>query len=964
MMRKTLLLFVLACMVGPLYGQYFSTGEDPANIRWRQISTLNFQLIYPESFEVQAHKLANYFEKVYQYGSGTLNHKPRKISVIFHTRTVRSNGLVAWAPRRMEIFTPPHQEIYAQDWLEQLAIHEFRHVVQIDKIHTSLPGILKIIFGEQIGALVTGAYLPFWFLEGDAVVSETALSNHGRGRLPSFLMEHRAQVVEKGVFSFDKAFNRSYRDFVPDHYKLGYHLVGESRARYGAELWENAIDRISGRPWSVTPLNKSLKLQTGLNQDGLYKSIFDSLRHVWMKEDATLIPVQQDTISALADVYTNYLHNHLLPDGKSIALKSGFDDIPHFVMIDEKGNEKKILTPGQILDESVGYRNHLMVWSEFVPDMRWAHSGRSLIRIFDTKNMTERSFFPEYKCFAPAISPDEQYVAVVEVNFENEYYLSVYNAISGDLVIRYQTPGNHYLFSPAWVNGSGLAAIVLTREGKRLALIDPFEDRLEYLSVAPGHEIRQLVFHNGKLYFISGHSGRDELWSYDLEDNSYGRLTIARFGHAYPAIDPAGNRILLSDYTSRGYQLVSVNLNKTALQQSSQVTSANYPLAEVLALQEPGVIDFESSDTLRYNSSKYSKAQNIFKFHSWAPFNLDVDTYDLSPGISMVSQNILGTAETTLGYKWNSTEEAGRYFVNFEYRGLYPIVKLSAGTGRREAEFLEIQVYRDQQGQVVRQDTVTKRFNWTERDFTLGSRVPLNFTRGAYFRLLQPEVSYKITGYSHDTSTPSSFIKGNIQTLMYRLYYHQIRRQAYRDVMPDAGIVADAGFRHSPSGKNNPGTLVSGQLRLYLPGMMRNHGTSLYTGLQFRDRGEKYSFSDVVRMPRGWYSMNNNQLGIIALDYSMPLFYPDLNLGRYIYFRRVRTSVWGDMANLRGDIYRDGKIEGTFSRNLTSVGIDLTSDINILRLYAPANAGIRTIFLPETGKFRIEFLFSVDFTSF
>jgi hypothetical protein len=964
MMRKILLLSVLTFLVIPLFGQYFSTGEDPANIRWRQISTVNFQLIYPDSFEVQAQKLANYFEKVYQYGSGTLNHKPRKISVIFHTRTVKSNGLVAWAPRRMEIFTPPHQEIYAQDWLEQLAIHEFRHVVQIDKVHTSLPGLLKIIFGEQIGALVTGAYLPFWFLEGDAVISETALSHHGRGRLPSFLMEHRAQVVEKGVFSFDKAFNRSYRDFVPDHYKLGYHLVGESRARYGADLWENAIDRIARKPWSVTPLNRSLKIQTGLNQEGLYNSVFDSLRLAWMKEDAALIPVLQDTISLPVNVYTNYIHNHILPDGNSIALKSGFEDIPHFVMLDENGHERKILTPGQILDESVGYRNYLIVWSEFVPDVRWTHSGRSLIRIYNLKTLEQSSFFPDYKCFAPALSPDEQYVAAVEVNFENDYYLSVYNATSGDLVVRYQTPGNNYLFSPEWISDSRLALVVLTREGKRLALINPFDGNLEYLPVPPGHEVRQLKFHNGKIYLINGHSGRDELWCYDLMDQSYGRLTTARFGHAFPAIHPAGNRILLSDYTSDGYQLVSIDPGKTELNVSDQVDVAKYTLAEILALQEPGVIDFESADTLRYNSSKYSKVGNLFKFHSWAPFNLDVDSYDLTPGISFVSQNILGTAETTLGYKWNSTEETGRYFVNYEYKGLYPIVKLSAGTGRREADFLEIQVYRDQQGQVVRQDTVKKRFNWTERDLSLGGRVPFNLTRGAYFRLLQPEISYKITGYSHDSSTPSGFIRGNIQTLLYRLYYNQIRRQAYRDVMPNAGIVADAGFRHSPSGKNSPGTLVSGQLRFYLPGMLRNHGTSLYTGMQFRERGDKYSFSDVVRMPRGWYSMNNNQLGIIALDYSMPLFYPDRNIGSIVYFRRVRSTFWGDMANLRGDIYKDGKVEGTFSRNLASMGIDVTSDINLLRLYAPANAGVRTIFLPETGKFRFEFLFSIDFTSF
>ena len=56
-----------------------------------------------------------------------------------HTRTAQSNGLVAWAPKRIELFTTPHQQIYSQDWLEQLALHEFRHLVQLDKIQSELP---------------------------------------------------------------------------------------------------------------------------------------------------------------------------------------------------------------------------------------------------------------------------------------------------------------------------------------------------------------------------------------------------------------------------------------------------------------------------------------------------------------------------------------------------------------------------------------------------------------------------------------------------------------------------------------------------------------------------------------------------------------------------------------------------------------------------------------------------------
>src|SRR5690554_1270918 len=192
---KKLYPFLFFILTGfSLYGQYYQTGQDPASIRWKQINTPSFQLIFPDYYEEQAKKLAGNLETVYPYAGFTLKHNPAKIPVILHTQTVQSNGLVAWAPKRAEFFTTPHQSMYAQEWLEQLALHEFRHVVQVDKIQSNLPRWIRYSLGEQGTALAFGAYLPWWFIEGDAVVTETALSQYGRGRFPSFLMEHQAQV--------------------------------------------------------------------------------------------------------------------------------------------------------------------------------------------------------------------------------------------------------------------------------------------------------------------------------------------------------------------------------------------------------------------------------------------------------------------------------------------------------------------------------------------------------------------------------------------------------------------------------------------------------------------------------------------------------------------------------------------------------------------------------------------------
>jgi hypothetical protein len=96
---KKIIILIIGCFLVTINAkaQYFQTGQDPSLIKWEQINTTNFQVIYPKEFEKQAQRVSFVLEKVYEYGFKTLDFNPRKISVILHTRTVNSNGLVAWA---------------------------------------------------------------------------------------------------------------------------------------------------------------------------------------------------------------------------------------------------------------------------------------------------------------------------------------------------------------------------------------------------------------------------------------------------------------------------------------------------------------------------------------------------------------------------------------------------------------------------------------------------------------------------------------------------------------------------------------------------------------------------------------------------------------------------------------------------------------------------------------------------
>ncbi len=963
-MKKLLLLLVFIYPCHLVKAQYFQTGQDPASIRWRQIQTRNFQLIFPDYYEEQARKLAGDLDAVYPYGGFTLKHNPRKIPVVLHTQTVESNGLVAWAPKRAEFYTIPHQSIYPQDWLEQLALHEFRHVVQVDKLHSNLPRSVKWILGEQVTGLAFGLFLPWWFIEGDAVVTETSLSNFGRGRHPSFLMEHQAQVVEKGVYSYDKAFFRSYRDFVPNHYRMGYYLTGNIRARHGAEIWENVLTRAGRKPLSLFPMNKVLKEQTGLNITQNYYSVFDSLKNIWETVDNAYEPIISNRITGLNKYYTSYTHPYRMNNSEILSYKTAFDEIPSFVKIGRDGNEQKVFLPGSIFNESINYFNEWIVWSEQISDLRWQHSGHSLIRMFNAEDERLVEFETEFKGFSPSFSPDLRKLAVVEADYSSNYYLSVYGLPFGKLLHRFQSDQNHYFFSPEWLNESQVVAVALFREGKRLVRIDPDSGDMDILLDVEMGDIKQLRVAGEFVYFISSYSGRNSLYRFNLSTEAVEMVYEPRFDAAYPSVSSDGKNILLSDYTADGYNIIEINANHERIIPFGETVKGEYALAEVLAQQEAGIPHFTDTAAGTYISEEYTKAKNLFNIHSWAPAYVDVQSYEFFPGFSVMSQNVLGTSETVLGYKRDLTERTGRFSAEHTWKGWYPVFDMNVTYGQRANEYYLISQVTDHHGTVLNGDTTLQRYTYGEFTSQIKTSLPLSFTKGPYSRMVQPEIQYGLNYIHHQESTPERFHKGTFHYLGYRLYLHQLLRQSYMDVYPDFGIVVDGMFRHSPAGDLRAGQLKALQAVAYLPGIMKNHGIRMYAGAQEKQSSGTIGFGDVIRYARGWGRINTTGIATGGIDYKLPLLYPDFNVWKLLYTRRVTASLFADYTRLKGNFYNQGEVIGTFTKDISSLGTEVTADVNLARFYAPATIGLRASYIPEMKDVYFNLLFSVDFTSF
>ena len=269
-LRVTGLVLALLCVALVARGQFVDLGQDATRVRWREIRTVDFQVIYPEWYEERAQVIANIYARLYAHAN-TLGVRPRRMSMVVRADGGVSNGNAGWAPKKSELYGTPPQEVTGE-WLRHLCVHEFRHVVQYDRVNVGFTRLLYYVFGEQATMAVVGLYLPMWLIEGDATVFETSVNEGQRGRSPEFLNETRARVVERGVDSYYKATFGSLRDHVPGSYEMGYYLVGTAREWYGPGVWARALERVGRRSYGVAPLARSLRLTMEAERDSLWRT--------------------------------------------------------------------------------------------------------------------------------------------------------------------------------------------------------------------------------------------------------------------------------------------------------------------------------------------------------------------------------------------------------------------------------------------------------------------------------------------------------------------------------------------------------------------------------------------------------------------------------------------------------------------------------------------------------------------
>jgi hypothetical protein len=167
--KRAFMFIALLMCFSSLFAQYNVSKTDNSRVKWREINTNEFQLVYPQSYEARAQRLALVLDTMVFHIGTTLGTNAPKIPILIHPYTAKSNGMTTWAPKRLEFYPTPSPTYFAYPWDWHLAIHEYRHACQFYAPYKGVSKTLTNLLGEHFLLGVNALLVPNWFIEGDAV---------------------------------------------------------------------------------------------------------------------------------------------------------------------------------------------------------------------------------------------------------------------------------------------------------------------------------------------------------------------------------------------------------------------------------------------------------------------------------------------------------------------------------------------------------------------------------------------------------------------------------------------------------------------------------------------------------------------------------------------------------------------------------------------------------------------------
>ena len=924
---------ILMMMAATTWAQTSTRSEQ-----WQRICTPHFYIIFPDSLHRTAQRMANTLEHLYQPVSKSLQTKPYRISIVLGNKKADYAGHISSGPRMGFFSTFPdyrYNFLSNNDALDVLAVHEFRHVVQYSKLYNNFNRFIYWWGGAAAMSTTIHTLIPQWFFEGDAVGMETALTKSGRGRIPFFGLQYKANLLEHGEFSYQKQIFGSFKHKVPDApffcYPLGYYLTTHLRRKYGPEVLEKIFEKTT---WLI-PLHIAVDMVTGKTLWEIYSDANEELKACWEKqlEGLKTTPVQEIQ-QRKKKTYTDYSHPKVTPEDNVVVLKSGIGTSARFVAINAQKKERTIYIPGSIGSmANFSVANGQLLWVEEVPDLWYASRSHSVIKRFDLKRKKCISLTRKSRYVTAALSPDATQIIALESDKGYNHQLVLLNAQNGQIIKRFPNPQNDYYFTPSW-SADGQYVVVIRGMDQKMVLtkINISTESVEDL-LPPSEEHMGDPVLNGKyVFYSSAYNGIDNIYAFDLETRQRYQVTSRKYGAYHPSVTQDGQWLLFNDFTKDGLDAVKMRLDPTQWIPLAEVEDRSVRYYEPLVTQEENGEVLKDVPNEEYPVKPYRPWRRLLNVYSW--------TTDFIPNPSLfggavkpnckwqttvMSKNILDTIALQLAGKYDFINKKGELSTRLTYKGWYPVIDIEAQHSRQK--------------KLPAKDQKKYKFY----HLGLGLKFPLYFNLERYAHTL--ELSTRTSG-----NIQQEFVGNTEQSYRwvpqsYKVHCSRLAKQSTKDIHAPWGQTGSIEYEHTLYGSktSNCQTIwrekLNADLLFYFPGLWQHHSLRIKSNYQYwASRG----LVNIATPPYPGASIKQDkgQVYTAEVHYGLPIAYPDLSVGHFSYLKRLTGDGFYRL------IYLPQAEVGT-KKYVYAIGTELAMDISFYPFPKTCKFGIKCAYYPQ-----------------
>lgn len=645
-----------------------AAGYDP-RLEWQTVQTPHFLVHYHDGLGELAQRAARALEAAHARLVPRLGAPPEgRLHVVLSDETDAANGsATTWLRPTMHLLAVPpdgRSELNDyEDYLWNLVVHEYAHILHLGDIR-GLPSVVNRVFGQM---WIPNGILPRWYIEGLAVVEESAQSGGGRGRSALYDMYLRAQVLEGTFFGIDAAGGS------PSVWPRGglAYLHGGRFLQWVAQTRGHealaAFNHDYGGQILPFAVNATAKDHLGADYVALYDAWRAELeatvraglaaarsrgacepRRLTFRGEGTGEPVYLDAERLL------YLEDSA--DRRAALRRVRVDGGGDAEVRELYSGGTLALVPGgraAIVSQSAVHEQFSFYEDLFRVDL----ASGALERLTSGARLTE-----------PDVSPDGRTIAAAQRLTGGRMAL-VTLAIDGGPVRRvYEAPERGAVFTPRFSpDGRRLAFSEQRPGGRDLRLLDLATGLVEDLTRDRAIDLDPAFDPSGRwLLFASDRTGIYNIFARDLETGETRQLTDVLTGAFRPAVSPDGRRLALVTFSTQGYDVATLPLDPLAARAAPEDRRARPPAPQWETRELYPVTPYRPLATLRP--------------YWWLP-TVGADVDGMTLGLTTGGSDVVGRHAWSLQASWGLASNAPAAAASYSTRIYYPSLDLGASTG-------------------------------------------------------------------------------------------------------------------------------------------------------------------------------------------------------------------------------------------------------------------------------------------